>query len=259
MSKDSWSKPAAELIASQLGLPDVQPLLDGNVLRGAQDAARELLASHGHLTGGTGGSSFARAWNAWKTFLSLEDRSEIRFVSPWGAPVSQVEASRQVFATSGPIDATEQGVLFHLHTNRPLGRWFRLADAVAIAGLQASTSPRRRAVLVLASAGSTLDQSLYDEPDVRDYLLRLGVPLRVWRLDAEVSSESPPWGSVERNIAISSGGEGGTLPEAYSELASALSRQRIVWIAGRFLPHQIELADEADGVRLVSAVAGAAP
>ena len=38
---------------------------------------------------------------------------------------------------------------------------------------------------------------------------------------------------------------------AYARLRASLDSQRILWVEGRYLPQEIELADGAEGIELV--------
>ncbi len=116
----------------------------------------------------------------------------------------------------------------------------RLADAVAVAGLFASQSGRRRAVVVITT-GSWADASQFRPDQVRRYLGRLGVPLVVWN-PQRGAADAGAWGSA-RNISSDS-----RLEEAYKRLSKMLDRQRIVWLNGLHLPQRIVLGAEAEGV-----------
>jgi len=116
---------------------------------------------------------------------------------------------------------------------------------VAVAGLRAYGSYSRRAVvLVLGSSGP--DQSRYEPGPVRRYLERLRVPLYVWSLVAPGSH--PPaaaaWGQAEDASSWPA------LEQAVGRLRRDLDRQSIVWLEGRHLPQQIELAAGEDGLEL---------
>ncbi|HEY4597397.1 MAG TPA: hypothetical protein VIJ02_13435, partial [Thermoanaerobaculia bacterium] len=123
----------------------------------------------------------------------------------------------------------------------------RFADAVAVAGLEATTENRRRAVLlVLTPEGK--DQSRYDPAVVRRYLATLRVPLFVWCVgDPKPGSAAASWGKVE---IIRQAKE---LSRAVAVLREALDAQRIVMVDGRLLPQSIALSPKAAGVELVGA------
>jgi hypothetical protein len=93
----------------------------------------------------------------------------------------------RLFPTSPDIELALGRLLWHLsHVRWPSGgpESQRLADAVAVAGLNAVRNNRRRAVvLVLGARGD--DASQLDPVAVRGYLAALRVPLYVWSPTAE--------------------------------------------------------------------------
>jgi hypothetical protein len=112
----------------------------------------------------------------------------------------------------------------------------RLADAVAIAGLQAIVgSPRRVVLLILGKEEA--DQSQFDPAAVRGYLRALHVPLVVWA--SEKRPVGDPWGASEKvdNPA--------RLRQAGGRLVSLLAEQRVVWVEGAFLPNELTLSPAA--------------
>jgi len=119
----------------------------------------------------------------------------------------------------------------------------RVADAVAVAGLFAHQSARRRAV-VLITTGDSLDASQFGPGEVRPYLESIGVPLVVWN-PRPGARDAGRWGAA-RNISTDS-----LLDDAYRELSRELDRQRIVWLDGLYLPQTIALEPEVAGVRAV--------
>jgi hypothetical protein len=121
----------------------------------------------------------------------------------------------------------------------------RIADAVAVAGLQAAAENRRRAVLLVLSGDET-DASAYDPARVRRYLAALRVPLVVWTLGKPApGSTAEAWGPSE-NISVTQ-----TLYKAAGDLRELLDSQRIVMVDGRHLPQSITLTPKAAGVELV--------
>lgn len=117
----------------------------------------------------------------------------------------------------------------------------RLAEAVALAGLRAAADGCPRAV-VLVVGGDVVDNSGYDPLAVREYLRVLRVPLVVW----STTRKGPPgpWGEGEPATGL------GSIEKASNLLLKDLGRQWIVWVEGRHLPHEIELADNDKGIRL---------
>lgn len=120
-----------------------------------------------------------------------------------------------------------------------------VADAVAVAGLQAAAENHRRAV-VLVLDGSAEDGSRYDPATVRQYLESVRVPLYVWSLYGAKSPASLAWGAEDvSNIP--------KLAAAVARLRADLASQQIVWIEGRHLPQSITLTPAARGVELAGA------
>jgi hypothetical protein len=180
------------------------------------------------------------------------------------------DAARMVFPFSEQFEGSDEGELTDLFTIskdlNPQDRSFpmllitargpvptggarlRFADAVAVAGLEATTENRRRAVLlVLTPEGK--DQSRYDPEVVRRYLATLRVPLFVWCVGDPKpgSAAAASWGKVE---IIRQAKE---LSRAVAVLREALDAQRIVMVDGRLLPQSIALSPKAAGVELVGA------
>jgi hypothetical protein len=123
----------------------------------------------------------------------------------------------------------------------------RLADAVAVSGLEATTENRRRAVLLVLSAQEK-DGSRYDPALVRRYLAALRVPLFVWCVgQPEPGSAATAWGKVE---VLKSDDD---LQRAFESLRDTLASQRIVMVDGRLLPQSISLTQKAVGVELAGA------
>lgn len=121
----------------------------------------------------------------------------------------------------------------------------RIADAVAVAGLQAAAENRRRAVLLVLS-GDEKDASTYDPARVRRYLAALRVPLVVWTLEKPApGSPAEAWGPSQ-DVSLAQ-----TVYKAAAELRDLLDSQRIVLVDGRFLPQSLALSPQAAGVELV--------
>jgi hypothetical protein len=70
----------------------------------------------------------------------------------------------------------------------------RLSDAVAVAGLYANKSARRRAV-VLITTGDSIDASQFTPEQVRAYCESIGVPLVVWTPQSG-AKEAGRWGAA---------------------------------------------------------------
>jgi hypothetical protein len=117
----------------------------------------------------------------------------------------------------------------------------RLADAVAVAGLFANQSARRRVVLLITTSEET-DGSEFSPEQVRRYLQRIGVPLVVWN-PAPGARSAGRWGD-SLNISTQS-----LLDSAYRALSKALDRQRIIWLDGLHLPQSIVLDPAIEAVK----------
>lgn len=156
------------------------------------------------------------------------------------------EDSFIVFPQSENVGATAGGLLEALasagRTHSPEEQ-ARLADAVAVAGLSAGQTGRRRAV-VLITTGETIDASQFAPQQVQRFLGRLGVPLVVWN-PITGASEAGPWGS-STNVSTHS-----LLGSAYKQLSRKLGRQRVVWLDGLHLPQTISLDPAVDEISLV--------
>ena len=181
--------------------------------------------------------------------LSLATGDRVRLVDSTATRFAGEEGNSALFDVSHELDSARAGLYWRLAqtflseaTGPP-----RLADAVAVAGLQALAANHRRAVL-LALSGDADDRSRYDPATVRRYLAAIRVPLYVWSLRPP---PYPPavaaWGEVE---------DASTLPRmrrAHDRLSHDLAAQRIVWLDGRHLPQSIALSPTvARGVELVA-------
>jgi hypothetical protein len=121
----------------------------------------------------------------------------------------------------------------------------RFADAVAIAGLQASAGYTRRAV-VLVLGRQTDDASQYPPALVRSYLAKIHVPLLVWSLETKTADRvAAAWGEAQDVSSYPK------LEIAVARLRQELESQQVVWLEGRHLPNEIALSGEARGVEIV--------
>lgn len=149
-----------------------------------------------------------------------------------------------LFPVLQPFNVNEWGIPWlstHIVSSRATVRGQRLSEAVALAGLRAAADGCPRAV-VLVLGEDAVDESWHRPPAVREYLRALRVPLVVWSPVREMSSS--PWGRAETVTGF------GGLNQASRRLLKGLRRQWIVWVEGRHLPHEIELADNDKGIRL---------
>ncbi len=113
-----------------------------------------------------------------------------------------------------------------------------LTDGVAVGALAAAQGRRAR-VLLLFAGSDEQDHSRYSPEQVRSYLARLNVPLRIWSPEPEKVAGG--WGEVE-SIATRA-----RLERAMRELRSFLDQQIVVWVEGAHLPQQLQLTAAAEG------------
>jgi hypothetical protein len=194
--------------------------------------------------------------------MKLGKEDGLRFVVPVPKRIAGSGELSDLFDISPAYDSRTAGLPWMLKTfgapARRLGNGgiatvidpapARIADAVAVAGLQATAENRRRAVLLVLS-GDEKDQqdaSAYDPARVRRYLAALRVPLVVWTLGKPASgSVAEAWGPSE-DVSVTP-----TLYRAVGELRELLDSQRIVMVDGRYLPQSISLTPKAAGMELV--------
>jgi hypothetical protein len=157
-------------------------------------------------------------------------------------PVALASASSvptELFSLSPALTLRNGGVFWVLSQALPGAdvKGQRLADAVAVAGLRASTGNRPRAVVLVVS-GHPRDGSRYASAVVRQYLETLRVPLFIWCPEKKgaQSPELASWGEVTDVSSLSA------LRGAVSRLKDALAAQRIVWVEGQHLPQSITAA-----------------
>lgn len=111
-----------------------------------------------------------------------------------------------------------------------------LANAVATAGQQAAALSRRRAVVLIVGEAAP-DRSTISVEAARAYLESLNVPLFIWTPERRISQlELPGWG---RPDDVSTDQQ---LQAAMGRVHKALRAQRIVWLAGSYLPTGISIA-----------------
>lgn len=117
-------------------------------------------------------------------------------------------------------------------------------DSVALAGLSASQTNEARVVVLVLSPESR-DHSLLHPKQAITYLASLRVPLFIWHSSTE-PAETASVGSAKIYRGV------GGLRELLTDVERALAEQRIVWVEGEHLPHQIHLTAAApDSVHLV--------
>jgi len=179
----------------------------------------------------------------------LRKQDEIRFIRP--VPRSFVGSGMRsdLFDSSRAYTIEDGGVHWFLtRLSTPGGdsqKPQRLADAVAVAGIQAMSGSRPRAVVLVLDAVSE-DDSIYDAAAVRRYLASIRVPLFVWTVveGAAASPDFAAWGEVDEVWNLN------RLSKAVARLRDEVESQRIVWVAGTHLPQSITLAPGAEGIEL---------
>lgn len=174
--------------------------------------------------------------------LSLRKDERLFIGSPW--PVVKGAESGQpygLFPFTRGLTRREGGYLWLLsrvRMRRGKVEDQRLADAVAVAGMTASSRNRRRVAVLLLGPDDGQYASQLSPEQVRGYLEDLDVPLRVWSL----GGDHPEWGEVTDVSSLP------LFRNAVSALEKALERQRILWVAGTHLPQSLRLAGDIGGV-----------
>ena len=181
----------------------------------------------------------------------LRPIDRVRFVLTTPNSRNATPGTYELMPVTGDLTGPDDLSLFELLTDvdstgrNSLGRQ-QLADAVAVGGLVASASNRRRAVLLLTSGDSTEVSRLAPEL-ARGYLDSLMVPLVVWRLRppaGEKPSPSRRWGASTEVTRW------GGFSKANRRIEDLLESQFLVWVEGRHLRHEITLAQGDDGLTL---------
>jgi len=180
------------------------------------------------------------------TQLSTNDRVRFLWPSPRyrdssGVPAELFDSSRDFTRRDGGLLYLLSDLSFHGNQERS-GQ--RLADALAVAGIEALAGNHPRAVVLVL--GPTPEDGSRSKPaSIRRYLAALRVPLYVW--STAPSSASPAaaaWGPVED---VSTGTR---LAIAVERLRHDLEAQHIVFLEGLHLPQSIALSPAAAGIEL---------
>jgi hypothetical protein len=184
------------------------------------------------------------------TWSLLGPGDEVFFVSPAPQRIESPNASTDLFPITLPSRASREGTtdifqsLRKVRFPRTDEPSYRVADAVATAGLAAMNQNRRRAVLLVLS-GEEEDNSLYDSATVRRFLAGLRVPLFVWYLGTpSPKSAAAAWKAEEMTQTWHAAA-------GAARIRKDLDSQRIVMVDGRHLPQSIALTSRATGVELV--------
>lgn len=182
--------------------------------------------------------------------MALGDDDQIRFLYPVPLRSETSRLPTQLFPSSPYYFTAEHGGIPYLLRSYTMSFGEkapeRIADAVAVAALQATGGTQPRAVVLLCSDDSP-DESQFPAAAVREYLKRIGVPLFVWCIGAGTCADARSrWGEIEE-IATDT-----DLRRAVSRLKSDLKRQRIVWVEGSWLAQDVSLRFPIAGVRLLA-------
>jgi hypothetical protein len=181
--------------------------------------------------------------------LRLAEGDQVRFMFPYSQRFESSGAMTDLFDVSPALDTRKESLpeLVQRVVRAPLrsARRRRIADAVAVAGLEAMTENRRRAILLVLS-GHEQDQGRLDPATVRRFLATIHVPLFVWTLDKPApGTTAAAWGHAEDISEVRN------LGAAVEKIRQELASQRIVMVDGRLLPQSIALSPQASGVELV--------
>lgn len=185
---------------------------------------------------------------AYRNEMRLGKEDRVRFLSLSSHSFRDSRVPSELF-DFGPNLTWKDGGMFWFLTNTGdlKNRGQRaVADAVAVAGLQAAAENHRRAVVLLLD-GDAEDDSRYDPATVRRYLESVRVPLYVWSLYGAKSPAIEAWGGAVDVSSIPK------LATAVARLREDLASQQIVWIEGRHLPQSVTLTPAARGVELAGA------
>jgi hypothetical protein len=180
--------------------------------------------------------------------MRLGKEDKVRFLSLSSNPYRSSRVPAELFDMSRPLGYEDGGIFWYL-TNSSMpgdaaGSERRVADAVAVAGLQASADNYRRAVVLLLGRDADDAASRYDPATVRRYLESIHVPLFVWSLYGPRTAAAQRWGGAEDVSTVAK------LNAAVKKLRGELESQRIVWLEGRHLPQSIALSGSAQGIEL---------
>lgn len=241
-------KPAADVILVR----------DPSEVEGAMRLGRPLSASTSNAAppstaysgfSGSGGSGAlppvprAQSSDSW-----ISRDGTVRFLWPYAGRADS-GMSADLFPSSRRFERSDGGFHFLLSSvaSPMTSPRLRYADAVAVAGLQALGRQHPRAVVLIVGS-SFRDSSVLNAAQVRTFLESVGVPLFVWSL-ADAASQPAgikEWGPVKEITTVPK------LDDAVRELRRTLDDQRIVWLAGDYLPQEVRLTPKATGLHLLA-------
>jgi hypothetical protein len=172
----------------------------------------------------------------------LRRNQSVRFVGT--APgVRDRPAALRVFPVSEEFRSATRGLLRMASTFAWSPDTQLVGDAVGLAAIIATRRDRRRAVVLLIGAEDN-DESPLDARALRSFVHDIGVPLSVWSLTKEPTAIGRKW---EPTVTATTAG---LFDEAVHRLRDGLDRQRIVWVEGQHVLHEIDLAPEVKGFRI---------
>jgi len=173
--------------------------------------------------------------------IGLRKEDEVRFIYPVPRAYLASGQRAELFDWSRPFTLQDGGMhwlLTRIMVPGSLPGKQRLADAVAVAGVQALSGSLPRAVVVVVGPDPE-DASLTDPATVRQYLSTVRVPLFIWSVVKPAETGVPPalarWGKIEDISTIP------RLRGAVADLRDELESQWIVWVEGTHLPQSITL------------------
>lgn len=201
-------------------------------------------------------SSIPPALLGMKTEMRFAGETVVRLLSPASRRYEGAGVAADLFDSSRDFTPKDGGLLWLLARSsidagdRPGVP--RIADAVAVAGLQAAVGNPRRAVILLLSDGAE-DASRYDPAMVRRYLASIRVPLYVWSLYGPKAPGVARWGGAEDVSTLQK------LYRAFDKIKGDLDSQRIVWVEGRHLPQSVALSPGAGSIEQLDPGVGGLP
>ena len=169
----------------------------------------------------------------------------------WPIPQWHSSGSREkslLFQRTSEMPARE-GLMSLLVTEGPFDRNAgarKYTDAVAVAGLNAVASGRRRAVVLVLSNKYSDASSAVDPQFVRQYLQSVSVPLFVWSPVPASPDATARWGPIEDISTID------RLRAALLRLKQTLAAQRVAWVRADPLSALRVKADERCGFATVA-------
>jgi len=162
---------------------------------------------------------------AQRAIAALDDGTFAQILSPIPEQIRAGAMTTTLFRPTFSFDASKYGMYYALawsYGTRDGASPRRWADAVAVAGVNAVSRGRRRAVVLLL--GDAPDTSEHSPAVVRRYLDALGVPLFVWSDGEPRPDLAASWGNVDDISSIDK------VIAATDRIRRTLAAQRIVWV-----------------------------